>query len=171
MREAKFGEGDYSKTENAIRSLLAERDASLPKALHLTDHTPDYASTPESYLGTNRLDRYEGSPIKAGKLAKYTLPFVLDQSNLAYGGYWNVGPQRVVAGKNAVLALHFLARRVHLVLGGTGYVDVYLNGKLSKRVHVTQDRLYTLVDQGTDKDGRIDLHFTPGVSAYAFTFG
>ncbi|HST26103.1 MAG TPA: cytochrome c biogenesis protein DipZ [Gaiellaceae bacterium] len=171
VRDAKFGEGNYSKTENAIRSLLAERDASLPKALHLADHTPDYAATPESYLGTDRLDRYEGSPIKAGKLAKYTLPFVLDQSNLAYGGYWNVGPQRVVAGKDAVLALHFLARRVHLVLGGTGYVDVYLNGKFSKRVHVTQDRLYTLVDQGTDKDGRIDLHFTPGVSAYAFTFG
>jgi Thioredoxin like C-terminal domain len=40
-----------------------------------------------------------------------------------------------------------------------------------RRVHVTQDRLYTLVDQGKDSDGRLDLHFTPGVSAYAFTFG
>ena len=171
VREAKFGEGDYSKTENAIRSLLAERDASLPKALHLADRTPGYAATPETYLGTNRLERYEGSPVKAGKMAKYTLPFVLDQSNLAYGGYWNVGPQRVVAGKGAQLALHFLARRVHLVLGGTGSVDVSLNGKFVKRVHVTQDRLYTLVDQGHDADGRLDLHFTPGVSAYAFTFG
>jgi cytochrome c biogenesis protein CcdA/thiol-disulfide isomerase/thioredoxin len=171
VREAKFGEGDYSKTEDAIRSLLAERDATLPKALHLADHTPAYAATPESYLGTDRLDRYEGSPIKAGKMAKYTLPFVLDQSNLAYGGYWNVGPQRIVAGKDAVIALHFLARRVHLVLGGHGSVNVFLNGKFLRRVAVTQDRLYTLVDQGRDADGRVDLHFTPGVSAYAFTFG
>jgi len=171
VREAKFGEGDYSKTENAIRSLLAERDAALPKALHLADHTPDYASTPESYLGTDRLERYEGSPIKADRMAKYTLPFVVDQSNLAYGGYWNVGPQRVVAGKDAQLALHFLARKVHLVLGGKGSVEVFLNHKFVKRVHVTQDRLYTLVDQGHDADGRLDLHFTPGVSAYAFTFG
>jgi len=171
VREAKFGEGDYSKTENAIRSLLAERDASLPKALHLADRTPDYGTTPESYLGTDRLERYEGSPIKANRMAKYTLPFVLDQSQLAYGGYWNVGPQRIVAGKDAQLRLHFFARRVHLVLGGTGTVQVRLNGELVRTVRVTQDRLYTLLDQGRDGDGRLDLRFTPGVSAYAFTFG
>ena len=64
-------------------------------ALHLADRTPDYGTTPESYLGTDRLERYEGSPVKANRMAKYTLPFVLDQSQLAYGGYWNVGPQRI----------------------------------------------------------------------------
>jgi hypothetical protein len=127
--------------------------------------------TPESYLGSDRLDRYEGSPIKQGRMAKYTLPFVLDQSNLAYGGYWNVLGQRIVAGRDAQLRLHFYARKVHLVLGGTGFVDVSLNGKHLRRVHVTQDRLYTLVDQGSDRDGRLDLRFTPGLSAYAFTFG
>jgi cytochrome c biogenesis protein CcdA/thiol-disulfide isomerase/thioredoxin len=171
IREAKFGEGDYSKTENTIRSLLAERDASLPKALHLADHTPAYGTTPESYLGTDRLERYEGSPIRAGRMAKYTLPFVLDQSQLAYGGYWNVGPQRIVAGTAAELRLHFFARTVHLVLGGTGSVRVLLNGKLVRTVHVAQDRLYTLVDQDHDGDGQLDLRFTPGLSAYAFTFG
>ncbi len=171
VREAKFGEGDYSKTENAIRSLLAERDASLPKALHLADHTPDYSLTPESYLGSDRLDRYAGSPLRAGRMAKYSLPFVLEQSQLAYGGYWNVGAQRIVAGKDAQLRLHFFARKVHLVLGGTGSVQVRLNGKLVRTVHVTQDRLYTLLDQGHAGDGRLDLHFTPGLSAYAFTFG
>ena len=171
VREAKFGEGDYSKTEDSIRSLLAERDASLPRALHLTDHTPAYATTPESYLGTDRLDRYAGSPIEAGRMAGYTLPGSLGQSELAYGGSWDVGGQRIVAGKNARLALHFYARKVHLVLGGTGFVQVLLNGKPLRSVQVTQDRLYTLLDQGRDADGRVDLHFTPGVSAYAFTFG
>ncbi len=133
VREAKFGEGDYSKTENAIRSLLVERDANLPKAVHLADHTPAYALTPESYLGSDRLERYEGSPIKAGRIAKYTLPFTLDQSNLAYGGYWKVDPQQIVAGKGATLRLHFFARKVHLVLTGTGYLDVLLNGKEAGR--------------------------------------
>ena len=104
-------------------------------------------------------------------MAKYTLPFALDQNQLAYGGNWNVGLQRIVAGKDAQLALHFYARKVHLVLGGKGSVDVLLNGKLLRRVNVTEDRLYTLLDQGHDGDGRLDLHFTPGVSAYAFTFG
>jgi cytochrome c biogenesis protein CcdA/thiol-disulfide isomerase/thioredoxin len=171
VREAHFGEGQYSQTEDAIRSLLAERDASLPKAVHLADDTPGYDITPESYLGSARIDRYAGSPLKPGHMAKYTLPFVLDQSQLAFGGYWNVGSQRVVAGKDAVLALHFTARRVHLVLGGKGSVDVFLNGKLLRRVRVTQPRLYTLVDLGHDGDGRLDLHLTPGLSAYAFTFG
>ena len=170
VREAKFGEGEYSKTENAIRSLLAERDKSLPKAVHMADHTPDYPLTPESYLGTDRLDRYAGSPIKKG-MAKYTLPFVIDQSQLAYGGYWDVGSQRIVAGRDAQLRLHFFARKVHLVLGGTGYVDVFLNDKHVRRVHVTQDRLYTLLDQGTARDGKLALRFTPGLAAYAFTFG
>src|SRR5262249_20404251 len=132
VREAKFGEGEYSKTEDAIRSLLSERSASLPKALHMADETPDYPETPETYLGTNRLERYEGSPLVANKMAKYTLPFVVDQSNLAYGGYWNVGQERIVAGKNARLALHFYARKVHLVLGGTGDVQVFLNGKYQR---------------------------------------
>jgi cytochrome c biogenesis protein CcdA/thiol-disulfide isomerase/thioredoxin len=171
VREAKFGEGEYSKTENAIRSLLSERDASLPKAVHLADKTPDYPLTPESYLGTNRLDRYAGSPIKANRQAKYTLPFVINQSELAYGGYWNVQGERIVAGKDARLALHFYARKVHLVLGGKGDLQVFLNGKFQRSVHVNQDRLYTLLDQGSDKDGRLELRFTPGLAAYAFTFG
>jgi cytochrome c biogenesis protein CcdA/thiol-disulfide isomerase/thioredoxin len=170
VREAKFGEGEYSKTEDAIRSLLAERDASLPKPVHLGDDTPDYPLTPESYLGTNRLEAYAGSPIKSG-MAKYELPLSIEQSQLAYGGYWDVQGERIVAGKDARLALHFYARKVHLVLGGTGYVDVFLNGRHVRRVHVTEDRLYTLLDQGKDKDGRLDLRFTPGLAAYAFTFG
>ena len=171
VREARFGEGDYSKTENAIRSLLAERDATLPKALHIADHTPNYALTPESYLGTDRLERYEGSPLKAGRMARYTLPFNLDQSNLAYGGFWDVEAQRIIAGKAASLRLHFFARKVHLVMTGTGYIDVILNSKALRRVHVTSPRLYTLLDQGKDKDGQLELRFTPGLSAYAFTFG
>ena len=73
--------------------------------------------------------------------------------------------------KNARLALHFYARKVHLVLGGTGFVQVLLNGKPLRSVQVTQDRLYTLLDQGHDRDGRLELRFTPGLSAYAFTFG
>ena len=60
---------------------------------------------------------------------------------------------------------------MHLVLGGRGFVDVILNGKALRRVHVTEPQLYTLLDQGKDKDGQLELRFTPGLSAYAFTFG
>ena len=33
------------------------------------------------------------------------------------------------------------------------------------------DRLYTLVDRSKLGDHLLELHFTPGVAAYAFTFG
>ena len=171
VRDAHFGEGQYSDTENAIRDLLAERDASLPPAVHMADHTPTYQVTPESYLGYERLDRYAGSPIRQDVPARYKLPFVLDQGQLAYGGTWTVGGERIVAGKDAELELHFFARRVHLVLGGRGFVDVRLDGRALKRIRIDEDRLYTLLDQGSDRDGRLDLRFTPGISAYAFTFG
>jgi hypothetical protein len=36
---------------------------------------------------------------------------------------------------------------------------------------VRQDRLYTLVNDKHVTDGELDLMFTPGVQAYAFTFG
>ncbi len=171
VREAAFGEGEYSKTEDAIRSLLAERDASLPAAVHMADRTPRYGLTPESYLGWRRLERYAGSPLKPDVMARYELPFVLPESNLAYGGFWRVGAERIVAGRDARLQLRFVARSVHLVLGGHGTVDVVLDGKRLGRVRVTEDRLYTLVDQGHPAAGRLELRFSPGLSAYAFTFG
>jgi hypothetical protein len=36
---------------------------------------------------------------------------------------------------------------------------------------VNGDRLYTLVDSPRTLDKLLELRFTPGVSAYAFTFG
>jgi hypothetical protein len=60
---------------------------------------------------------------------------------------------------------------VHIVLGGKGVVAVALDGKTRGVVHVNGSRLYTLVSQRKPGDGKLDLYFTPGVSAYAFTFG
>ena len=173
VRAAHFGEGRYAETENRIRSLLAERNRSLPAALRMPDETPYYRLTPETYLGYDRLDpsQYAGSPLRENALARYRLPRSLGQGELAYGGAWRVEGQRIVAGQEARLALRFHARRVHLVLGGRGVVTVVVDGRLLHRLRVTEDRLYTLLDQGRDTDGSLELRFTPGLSAYAFTFG
>ena len=84
---------------------------------------------------------------------------------------WKVEGERIVAGDNARLRLHFQARTVHLVLTGRGFVTVELNGKLQRPVRIDGDRLYTLVTQKSASDGLLELSFTPGVGAYAFTFG
>jgi Thioredoxin like C-terminal domain len=104
-------------------------------------------------------------------VAAYELPAALGQSELAYGGFWKVEPERIVAGQGARLRLHFHARKVHLVLGGHGRVQVLVDGKPEGVVRVMGDRLYTLVRRGNSTDGLVELRFSPDVSAYAFTFG
>ncbi len=172
VREVHFGEGDYAQTERNIRLLLeAGKAGQLPQAGREADRTPRELRTPESYLGYLRIGNYMGSPLRTDRPAAYRFPPSLTQDSFAYAGIWKVGGERIVAGDNARLRLHFQARTVHLVLTGRGFVTVKLNGKPQPTVRVNGDRLYTLVTQKGASDGLLELRFTRGLSAYAFTFG
>jgi cytochrome c biogenesis protein CcdA/thiol-disulfide isomerase/thioredoxin len=170
VRYAHFGEGNYDVTERNIRVLLGERPGA-PASARLRDTTPTGELTPESYLGSERIERYAGSPLHAGKAADYSFPARLEQNELAYSGRLKLEPQRIVAERDARLRLHFYARKVYLVLGGKGSVQVFVDGRPERTVRVTQDRLYTLVDGTKTRDALLELRFSPGVEAYAFTFG
>jgi cytochrome c biogenesis protein CcdA/thiol-disulfide isomerase/thioredoxin len=170
VREAHFGEGNYGQTEESIRSLLGEKLAS-PASDRLRDLTPSGPLTPESYLGYGRIDRFTGSKIYPNKEATYAFPAALGRDDFAYAGRWTVQVQRIVAGQDARLKLRYYARKVYLVLGGTGTVRVLVDGHPHGVVHVTSDRLYTLVDRSSIDDAVLELRFSPGVSAYSFTFG
>jgi cytochrome c biogenesis protein CcdA/thiol-disulfide isomerase/thioredoxin len=172
IRHAHFGEGEYRETERLIRELLGARSMHLPVASKLDDPTPQELTTPESYLGYERLKRYAGSSIRRDEMAPYTLPKTLALNNIAYGGRWRVEANRIVAGKGASLQLHFVASKVYLVLGGRGRVQITVGGKPYRTVPVSGiSRLYQLLDAGRDGQALLNLRFTPGVSAYAFTFG
>jgi cytochrome c biogenesis protein CcdA/thiol-disulfide isomerase/thioredoxin len=170
VRYAHFGEGDYDVTEENIRTLLGEKPAS-PASDRLRDLTPSGAITPESYLGYQRIDRFTGSKIHPDEEATYAFPAALGRDQLAYSGRWTVRAQRIVADEDARLRLHYHARKVFLVLGGTGTVRVLVDGRRRGVVRVAADRLYTLVDGDSIDDAVLELRFSPGVSAYAFTFG
>jgi cytochrome c biogenesis protein CcdA/thiol-disulfide isomerase/thioredoxin len=172
VRDVHFGEGDYARTERDIRLLLAASKAGpLPRAGRDADRTPLEVRTPESYLGYLRIGNYAGSPLRTDRLATYRFPASLTQDSFAYAGSWKVEGERIVAGDRARLRLHFGARTVHLVLTGQGFVTVELDGKTLPTVRVDGARLYTLVAQQAASDGLLELHFTPGLAAYAFTFG
>jgi cytochrome c biogenesis protein CcdA/thiol-disulfide isomerase/thioredoxin len=174
VRRYSFGEGDYPADEAAIRSLLAEAGTSkLPaKLTSVPDVTPkELVLTPESYLGTARIARYVGSKIHPNTMAPYTFATALPQDDLTYAGEWNVGAQKIVAGLGARLRLHYQARFVYVVLGGNGTVQTVINDKPAKTLHVTMDKLYTVVSQKAPSEGVLELRMSPGVDAYAFTFG
>jgi cytochrome c biogenesis protein CcdA/thiol-disulfide isomerase/thioredoxin len=175
VRYAHFGEGEYQRSEDVIRRLLAEKALPKPVSASIRDQTPTERLTPETYLGSARIDRFVGSRLIPGREADYSIPKVVPQSSFGYGGRWTVEKERIVAGRNARLRLSFHARKVFLVIGAndrTGTVQVTVDGRSLQTVQVTEDRLYTLAElPGEAANHTLDLSFSPGTEAYAFTFG
>ena len=136
------------------------------------DTTPQHLTTPESYLGWERLERYTGSELFPGRFSIYHFSPSLPPDGLTYDGLWKVERQRVVAGDRARLRLRFFAQDVYLVLGGHGPLQVYVDGAHVRTVEVGGlSRLYTLLSYSREQDGLLELRFAQGISAYAFTFG
>src|SRR5262249_6829421 len=146
VRHIQFGEGDYDQTEGAIRTLLGVSNGSMTD---VADTTPRDLTTPESYLGYRRLERYAGSPIVRDRSAVYRLPRPLAQTDPGYGGPGIAGAERIAPGPGAPPRLHSHAEKISLVLGGQGRVHVAIGGKPRPTVDVDSYRLYTLRDVKT----------------------
>ena len=175
LRYAHFGEGGYEESERVLRRLLAEdTDAELVSEGN-DDETPSGEQTPETYLGYQRLDRFVGSELVPDRESEYSIPDYLPLHGVAYGGHWTVESERIVAGEGARLRLAFHAHDVFLVLGasgGSGSVEVSVDGERVGTVPITVDDLYTLARiPGEKRDHVLDLRLSPGTEAYAFTFG
>jgi cytochrome c biogenesis protein CcdA/thiol-disulfide isomerase/thioredoxin len=170
IRHEHFGEGEYGNTERLIRELLGEPG---PPRAQLADMTPTELITPETYLGyDHQLERYAGSTPTPGRSARYLLPAVVPQNEWGLLGMWKLGPEHTTAGGNAVLALHFHAKDVYLVMGGHGRVGVFVNGRRLRTIAVRGiGRLYTVLSTPHLLDAQLRLTFTPGISVYSFTFG
>jgi thiol-disulfide isomerase/thioredoxin len=170
IRHEHFGEGEYGRTEQAIRQLLGEPG---PARAELADMTPTELITPETYLGyDHQLERYAGSQPVPGRQARYIASSALPQNEWALWGNWRLGPEHTTAGRNAALGLHFHAKDVYLVMGGRGRVGVSVNGHQLEPLRVRGiSRLYTVLSAPHLLDAQLRLSFTPGISVYSFTFG
>jgi cytochrome c biogenesis protein CcdA/thiol-disulfide isomerase/thioredoxin len=187
VRYTAFGEGDYDKTETAIRSLLAEAGAKVGGKGHPVGViVPSAEATPETYLGTARAQGWVVPP-KTG-LHEYGPPPTsqLGVNEFAFSGPWTIGTQPAVAGTGAGIDVEFQAKHVYLVLSSPGErplpVQVLLDGKpipardAGADVHngvvtVRRQRLYTLVSLAKNEQHHLSLRVAPGVTGYAFTFG
>ena len=187
VRYAAFGEGDYGKTETAIRALLAEAGAPVGGKGHPTGVlVPSQQATPETYLGTERAQGWIDAPRNG--LHDYGSPpsGELSLNAFAFSGTWNVSAQPALAVAGAGIDVELQAKDVYLVLSSPGErplpVEVLLDGRpiwaadAGADVHtgmltVRRQRLYSLVSLARNERHRLALRFAPGVSGYAFTFG
>jgi cytochrome c biogenesis protein CcdA/thiol-disulfide isomerase/thioredoxin len=187
VRYTAVGEGDYAKTETAIRALLAEAGHQVGAMGHPSEVVvPSEKVTPETYLGTARAEGWMHAPI-AGTHDYGTAPNgELAMNEFALSGTWSIGEQPAQAVANAGIDVQFLAKNVYLVLStpdGRGLpVRVVLDGRTIAAADAGADvrggvvtvhgqRLYALVSLARAERHRLSLRLAPGVTAYAFTFG
>jgi cytochrome c biogenesis protein CcdA/thiol-disulfide isomerase/thioredoxin len=178
IRNLENGEGNYGATESDIRQLLvaANPKVHLPPRTGVPDKTPVNQLTPETYLGYHYLEAQQfqtlaNSSFTPGATATYSFPSSLPLDFFALAGTWTSGSEDLTARAKAQIELSFQADDVYLVLGGSGTLDVAVNGTHSKTITVSGiPRLYTLV-HGDYRAATVTLNASPGVQAYDFTFG
>ena len=137
--------------------------------------TPSADTSPETYLGSARADRFVPAPPSDG-VHRFSIPAgAMELSTFALGGTWRITPESAEAVAGARLAAQIQARNVYLVLSSRGGVPrrvrVRFDGRAYPTVVVRRQQLYTLVSLPRVAAGRLELSLDPGVSGYAFTFG
>lgn len=189
VRRTHFGEGKYDETEKAIQVLLKEARQQVSDSVdNITDQTPDSRQSPETYLGSSRMEfYYPHGKVNNGKQL-FTLFDQVPQDSFSLGGNWNITDEYAIAGEKAFLIYNFTASKVHLVLRSSNNtqakIKVFLDNILVENryagvdvqngiVTVDTDRLYTLIDLHSKVENHLlKLEFqTSGVEVFAFTFG
>ncbi len=188
LRRTHFGEGKYDEMERAIRQLLMENGQTILGDLSSgQDQTPQYARTPETYLGAARMERFSSPEGKQIGVTLFTKPAVLPPNRFFYEGTWDLEKEYAKAILNAALEIKFKAGKVFLVIGPKNpgdQIKVFIDGNPVKAEDVGKDvfdgvitldseRLYEIIDLKS----RVELHTlrlefqNKGIIVYAFTFG
>jgi thiol-disulfide isomerase/thioredoxin len=166
-----FGEGDYDKTEDEIRKLLAMNS---PVA---EDNGPDLSKigSPEMYFGTLRLEDLASPEEPSHANEAYSAPKNLPLNKFALVGDWTIGPEYATLVKDGgAVHLHFESGKVHMVASSTAPVTVSItvDGKAEPPVTIQGSQLYTLFDSTDYGEHELELDIPKaGLNAYTFTFG
>lgn len=192
IRDHRFGEGGYERSERAIQQLLGlDRE---PAAVHATgveaDADWENLRSPETYLGYQRAERFASPGGAAHGLRRSYRHSERERLNRwSLNGEWTVGPENVTldqAGGSIVFTFH--ARDVHLVMSSSSTdpipFRVSLDGQAPAGAHgedidaqgngvLGDGRLYQLVRvPGHVFERTVEITFlAAGPEAYSFTFG
>jgi hypothetical protein len=199
VRFRHFGEGEYERTEGAVRELLAgsgvrglDRDPVSVDGRGV-EAAADWGNlkSPETYVGSGRAGDF-ASPggVAADERRVYVAPPRLALNRWALAGEWTVGHEAAALHRaGGRIACRFHARDLHLVMGpaarGTAArFQVRLDGQAPDAAAggdvdgegagtVAEPRMYQLIRQpGPIAERTFEIEFLdPGVEAFAFTFG
>lgn len=175
IRYYHFGEGKYDETERAIQLLLQENGKAVTKKIDtMPDMTPTQRVSPETYLGSFRMEYlYPNGSTKEGE-QNFTIAKNISENSFTFGGVWDIQNEYAKSVENAVLEYKFFAKNVFLVMRpgkSSGKVRVILDGKEVSLISVDADKLYELIQLSDYEAHLLRLEFTPGIEAFAFTFG
>ena len=198
LRDHHFGEGEYERSDMAIRRLLTEAGAPsddkgvapiVASGFELQADWPNLKS-PENYLGYGRTENFSSPGGAALSRRAYVAPTRLDLNGWALAGEWTLTNELAALSKApGRIVCRFHARDVHLVMGPSRHESpvrfrVSIDGQRPGPAHgldvddsgsgtVVEQRLYQLIRQpGPIVDRTFEIAFLDaGVEAFAFTFG
>ena len=201
IRYDHIGEGGYAETENAIKSLLAERSnqqgleiSNLNQTKLIVPSAPsvdfNQIKSPELYFGYQyaraQLGNVQG--FNPEKTVNYTIPGSNLESNVIYlQGLWKNNPDSMeLVGSNGKIMLAYSAKSINIVAGGKGEAIVKEDGKGNQTnntfkgndvdsegmLTVDGQRLYNIADHTNYGNHQIEIAARgPGFKVYTFTFG
>jgi cytochrome c biogenesis protein CcdA/thiol-disulfide isomerase/thioredoxin len=199
IRHTHFGEGEYDVSERVIQQLLIEAgrtDAETGLVTAVADGAALASDqlqvlSPETYVGYDRAEHFASDGGQALDVPRdYTVPARLGLNDWALDGNWTVrNEDAVLNGASGRIVFRFQARDLHLVLGpaqdgepvrfrvrvdgAAPGADRGIDVDESGEGAVAEYRLYQLIRQSDEvRDRTFEIEFlSPGVTAYAFTFG
>lgn len=184
IRYTHFGEGSYDESEKVIQELLKETGAKNVSNKIDNPTYQNYSQTQETYLGYYRIGNFgSAEQINQDTVSFYTIPNILPDDTVAYGGNWGIMREYANPQKGSILKFNFAAKEVYLVMrpkSSPGKVKVFLDEKQqflgydvkNGIVTVNEDRLYKLIKLVNPGRHILKLEFEDNnTELYAFTFG
>ncbi len=174
VRNVQFGEGNYANTESLIRQLLRDADpgVTLPAMTEVADSTPTTTTTPETYLGPNKVVNFVGDEKYSTKTTSFSYPATLAANSFALDGGWTLDGQFIEPSSGtAGIELNYTASEVRMVLAGRGRVTVEVNGKDTTIDVSGTPKSYRLLKTAGVREGTVRVSLGSGIQAYSFTFG
>lgn len=166
-----FGEGNYTETENAIRSALGMAPTSGQKEItHF-----EMIKSPEMYFGTSRLDNLVSSQEPSTEAKDYVFSKNLPLNTFTLQGKWKFTEEDIQLVKaSGGLRLHFDSGKVFMVAKSDRPIDINISidGAQQKKITVQEPKLYILFDSDDYREHTLELEILePGLTMYTFTFG